>query len=283
MIRAGVNEFAKVIRSVADGTQPAAAYGTSVTPGNNSYGSYASVIAGASVTDDVFGIYIQVCANTTSTAARDTILTIGLDPAGGTSFTDTINHLLVSCAGLYFGAASGPGVSYFFPLFIKAGTSIGAKASVNNATVGTLRCSVRLLCQPSRPELVRVGSFVTTFGDTVASSTGTAVTAGTASEGTYTQLGSALASPLWFWQLGVGANSGTMENNALHADLGLGDASNKRTIITNDDTFTTSAEALIATHVGAYANGATGDLVYGRLQHAGSGAYYSMMAYGVGG
>jgi hypothetical protein len=74
-----------------------------------------------------------------------------------------------------------------------------------------------------------------------------------------------------------------MENNVLHADLGLGNGFNRRAVILNDDTFTTSAEALIGVHAGAYAQGAVGDFVYGRLQHVGAGAYYSMAAYGVGG
>src|SRR5687767_5995180 len=97
------NSFQLVITSIADGTQPAANMGTSVTPGNNTYGSYASVIAGASVTDDAYGIEICFNSGYVDSTARDGIATIGFDPAGGTSFGglggvtgNEINHLLWS-------------------------------------------------------------------------------------------------------------------------------------------------------------------------------------------
>ena len=140
-----VGEMFKLADSVADGTRPAAAWGTSVTPGNNTYGSYAALISGASVTDDAHGILININSVSTSTAAKDCIVTIGIDPAGGASYTAFIEHLLCSCAGAYASAQCGAGgVNYYFPVRVPSGSSIAAKASVNNATVGTVRVAVTL-------------------------------------------------------------------------------------------------------------------------------------------
>jgi hypothetical protein len=170
--------------------QPAAAFGTSVTPGNNTYGTYAELIDGALVTDDVWAVRIQVNSNTVSGAARDTLLTIGIDPTAGTSYTDHISHLLVSDANTY--TSDHGGVWYDFPFRIPAGSSIAAKASVNNATVGTLRCWMQLYGRPESSEVSPLGTKFRTFGEVTASSRGTLVTPGTTSEGAWTQLGSAL-------------------------------------------------------------------------------------------
>ena len=288
MFRPPVNSFLLQIPSVADGTRPAAAWGTSVTPGTNTYGSYASVLAGASVTQDVYGILINLNSFATSASARDALVKIGLDASGGSSFTDFISHLLASCASTYLGSGITTGMGgvwYYFPVFIKAGTSIGACASVNNGTVGTGRVAVTLMCQPSRPDLIRVGSFVRTFGEDTANSRGTLVTQGTVAEGAYTQLGSALAEPLWFFEHGCGCNNATMASGIFHQDIAIGDASNKRIALLNKVISATASETIAKQEVlDGFCRGAIGDLVYGRSQSsAAADANVSMMAYGVGG
>lgn len=278
------NEFHLVIASIADGTAPLPNSGTTITPAENTYGSYASVLSATS--DDAYVIEIEASNNNVSGQARDTLLTIGFDPAGGTSFTDTINHLLVGAASNYFSLSEGGrGICYRFPLFVKAGTSIGAKASVNNATVGTLKCRIRVFAKPTRPELMRVGKFVRTFGEVTATSKGTDVTPGTATDGTYVQLGSALAEPLWYWEFGVGINNGAVNQNAHHIDVAVGDATNKKRVIRDAFMQLRAVEVWEKHFVGEYGSGATGDLVYGRIQLGDNSAStgYSMAAYGVGG
>lgn len=276
------SEWGLIIPSVTAGTQPAAAWGTSITPAENAYGSYASVLAGASLTSDAYGILININSNSVSTAARDTLLTIGLDSAGGSSFTDFITDLLCSGASAYVSGV-GSGIWYYFPIFIKNGTSVGAKASVNNATVGTLRCAVTLFCQPSRPEMIRTGSFVTTFGSTAASSSGTAVTPGTAAEGSWTQIGSALTRPHWYWQVGMGINDGSTSNAVTHIDVGLGSAGSKKTIIADAPFRVTGGEDMVSNLGMYYADGATGDIVYARAQTSSADSNYSVAVYAVGG
>lgn len=274
------NEFRWQLQTTTG--RPAVNYGTSVTPGNNTYGSYAQLISGASVTHDVYGILININSNSSVAASRNTLVTIGVDRAGGTSYTDIIPHLLGSAASPLFGAC-GPGIQYYFPLFIKAGSSIGAKASVNNGTVGTLRAYATLYGMPSRPDLIKVGSYVQAIGVTTGSSQGTTITSGTTSEGSWTSLGSP-TKPCWWWQLGFGADDSSL-NECYALDLSAGDASNKR-IITEDFfvNVSTAEQISFGPLWGGLCNVATSDTIYGRMQCKGSvDSSLSMAAYGLGG
>lgn len=261
-----VNEFTLEISSVADGTRPAAAWGTSVTPGNNTYGSYAQLLAGASVTDECQEIEIEVGTVGINTAARDGIVTIGFDRAGGSSYTDEIVDLLAGPAGGHFASGLNNSVFFRFPLRVPAGCSVGAKASVNSATVTAIRVACVLRGRPTHPELIFVGQKVTTFGSTPASSSGTVIVPGTAAEGTWTPVGAALTEVIRYWEFGYGVNSATMTANCIAVDVALGDVSNKRNVITNGLVFTQATEGLQKFAAGRHAVGAIGDLVYARAQ-----------------
>lgn len=280
-LRAEANEFGLIIESAAFNSA-----GNTMTPGNNTYGSFASIISGASVTDDVYGFWLCIDGSAVSGAARNCLVKIGLDPAGGTSFSQLlISDLSGSCAGFnsQFNSAVG-GIWYWFPLFIKAGTSIGSAASVNNATVGACQAYVRLHCKPSRPDLLRVGTFVRTFGSTPASSSGTAITPGTGAKSSYVQLGSATADNLWWWNLGVFCNNNAMNDNMSFWDLAIGDASNKRNVIPDQWVIPSSSETLAFRSYGGYAQSAPGDLVYARAGGiSASPTGMSVAAYAVGG
>lgn len=266
-------------------TRPAAAFGTTVTPAQNTKGSYSSSMLTAA--RDAYGILINANSNAVTTAARDTILDIGVDPAGGTAYTVLIPDLLVSAASPY-NIGSG-GIWYYFPVWIKSGSTVAARASVNNATVGTLSCNVTLFGSPKDRRLIRVGTFVKAIGITSASSSGTAVTSGTTSEGSWTSLGS-IANHLWWWQLGMGCSDGTMSANIIyHGDLSLGDASNKR-IVVQDQLWISPSNAeqfgnvLHGIPTCEYDVPASGVTAYGRLQCSGTAdAGLSLAAYGVGG
>jgi hypothetical protein len=276
------NTFGLILHSNADGTRPAATMGTAVTPGTNAYGSYATLLAGASVTDDVYEI--EICVNNVgiSTQARDAVVSIGLDPSGGTSFTSIVD-LVSGPANSYSLAGSG---SFFrFPLFIAAGTSIGAAAAVNSSTLTAVGVFCRLKCRPSRPDGLLVGQYIDQFGVTLASSAGTAITTGTTTEGAWTQLGAALTRPCWFWELGFGLNNATMSSNNLDVDVHLGDAINKNPIIANHPIGVTSAEVINKPWAGTYGKGSVGDIVYARVQQGANAALsgMSMAVYGVGG
>lgn len=279
MLATRTNHFTKILTSVAEGVQPSANRGTAITPGNNVYGSYTEVMSAAAVTDDGWEIWVYIASVAASTAAKDCLVTIGLDWGGGTHI-DFISHLAGSCAQ---SATSGP-VVYRFPVRIPAGTSIGAKASVNNATVGTVRVWVELRCAPTRPRFTRCGSFVRTFGAVTANSAGTAITPGTASPGAWVQLGAATVEPLWWWELGYGINDATMTTQLIYADIAFGDATTKHVIIPRCMVITTAAEAISKGQVGREYNVPAGALIYGRSQlQSAADDNNSMIAYAVGG
>lgn len=269
--------------SSQSGVRIAGAYGATITPGNNSKGSYVQIFS--ALAEDCYGIRININSNFVTTAARDTIVDIGVDLAGGTSYTVQIPDLLGSCAGGLLPAAGTEtfGITYYFPLFIPAGATIGARGSVNNATVGTFRVWAQVFGKPRRPDLVKVGQKVLAYGITAGSSTGTAVTSGTASDGTYTSLGTA-SEPGWWWQVGFGVNDASMSRIVYTGDLAHGDASNKH-LIFEDLLITHNSDE--SQHFGLNIIGAdhlvpTSDVLYGRLQCSGtSDSNMSMAAYGV--
>lgn len=276
------NDFNLVIDSQS-GVRPATNYGTSITPGNNAYGSYTQVLSATS--DDAYGILINFNSIGVNTTATDCIATVGIDTSGGTSYLDWIVDLLCSCAMAY---TAGPnGVEYYFPLFIPAGSSLAVKMSMNNATPpGSNRCFMRLYCQPSRPELLRVGSQVRTYGSVPASSCGTAVTSGTTSEGTYVSLGTIAAGDNpWYWQVGLGLNNAAVATlDTHHVDLAVGQSGAKKTSVLDQQFTVTTAEQIgvMPNRGDGYSVGASGEIVYARCQCSGSALTgTSVAAYGV--
>ena len=273
-----MNNFAWSVSDIS-GTRPAASMGVSVTPAQNAKGSYAQVLSATA--RDSYLMMININANNAATDGRSTLIDIGVDPAGGTSYTVLIPDLLGSCAGF---RDIGGGISYTFPLWVRAGSSIGARASVSHATVGTLRVSMTLFGSPRDMRMVKAGTYVTSFGITGASSTGTAVTSGTTSEGAWTQLGSTTTREHWFWQAGMSITDDTMNALSYHFDLGIGDGTNKKVVIEDVNSHTTAAEAMNYCSPGGYYHSKIGDGVYGRMQCSGTAdASPAMAAWGVGG
>lgn len=273
-------EFGKFVASHPT-TRPAGSFGATVTASNGSYGSYATVLSGGSNTDDSYGILLHFNSIANS-LLLPAFVKIGLDAAGGTSFTDFIVDLLATDAGAY-----PTGVWYFFPVFIKAGTTIGAAADVGNGTPGTVLVSCTLLCQPRRPGLVRAGSKVTTFGQNgLNPPTGVAVVSGSLAEGAWTGIQASLSAPApWFWQAGFNFN---VHPAALcyHLDVGIGDASNKRLAIENQLVQSTASDTVYKppNFSRGYCPAKAGDNLYARLQCSSTpDSGLEVMVYGVSG
>jgi hypothetical protein len=264
------------------GTRPAAAYGTSITPLNNSYSTYASILAGGSIAQDCYLCVVHANSVASSAAVRDTLLTLGKDDSGGTSYVDWIPDLLVSAAHSY--TTSAGGIWYTFPLFVPAGAQIAAKASQNNATPVAIRVAIWLFGLPTAPEQIRWGSYVDAFGIVAASSRGTTVTPGTTSEGAWTSLGTETREH-WWWQLGMGLADTNVNSAVIHGDLSLDNGS--RIIFEDVGWHTSSTEevslrdSLILPNSYYRSNG--GQAVHGRLQSSAATDTVSLAAYGVGG
>jgi hypothetical protein len=225
-------------------TPSGSAVGTAITPGNNTKGSWVTCIASGSVTEDVYGIFIALNNAGVSALAKNCIVDIGIDPAGGTSFTTVIPDLFAGNCGLSVAGSAGF-ITFYFPLFIKSGSTIGARASVNNATVGTVRAKIDIFGKPSAPELFKTGSFVRAYGIVSGSSKGTDVTIGaSSSEGSWTSIGTIADDNVWHWQLGCGINGANYQDTTYVADMSIGDGSNKFIVMQDVPVVVTTSEAI---------------------------------------
>lgn len=208
-------------------TAPTTTPGVSVTPGSGAKGSYVQLASAANLANDVYGILLWVNTGNTTATIRDILIDIGVDPAGGTSYSQTvgINNIFAPQDS----SAPQGGRWFWFPLFIKAGQSVGVRAQANNTS--TVRVMATFFGMPSRPECIRAGQYSETIG--VSGNGGTPFTCGnTAAEGSWTSIGTTTR-PLWWIQLCAGHNVGTTTGQMYFFDLAYGDASNK-TIITEN-------------------------------------------------
>lgn len=291
---AEANRYGLTLSSVAIGTQPVAAQGTAVTPGNLSYGSFVQVPvmngANTATSDDSCEVEIGINTVGIPATARDCLVRIGWDPAGGTSYgvaaRTSIDHLLGSCASAYMGGTGGlgGGVNYRFPLRIPAGSTVAAQAMVNSATVTALNVFMRLRGRPSNPDLIYIGQFVDTYGITLGSAAGTSVTPGTAARGAYVSLGT-LTQTYGYFEFGLGCSDSTMANLGYEVDIAVGDGSNKDIII--ESALITASNAETITKPGGFGRNAlsgTASTLFGRMQAMTTpDSNVSLAVYAVGG
>lgn len=205
--------------------------GTAITPGaSNAEGSWTQIATAANIANDVYGILLWIAGGNTSATAKNHLLDIGLDPSGGTSYTEKISNVV---CGQSSNAVNG-GIWFYFPFFIKAGSSVAVRIMGLAATAGTVRVGATFYGKPVNPERVLTGQYSETIG-TVASSGGTSFTPGNSNaEGTWVSLGTTTRN-LWWHQLGVQINNSTTTSLAYKIDLAYGDATNKTMIIENLD------------------------------------------------
>lgn len=205
------------------GANPGASIGTSVIPGtSNAEGSWTQIAASSDITQDCFWLYLQIHSGATSAAAKNHLLDIGIDPAGGTSYVSFFDNLVAGCSP---SLTTSGAREHCFPIFIKAGSSVAVRIQGSNATPGTVRVAARFYGQPTRPEAVPVGRFAQTFG-TITNSLGKSITPGNAADGSWADLG-AVTNPLWWFQLGYQIDNGTITAEYTYLDVAWGDGSNK--------------------------------------------------------
>lgn len=255
-------------------SRPSGTPGTSVATGTGVYGAYSTLIAAAAVTSDVYGV--MVCLNNTAltTVSRVATVKIGVDPAGGTTFITLIPDLVAWSAGPL---TTGGGMWYYFPIFIKAGSTIGAAALGIGANTINVQCIV--FGRPRAPSKPWVGTAVDVIGPL------TPMTSGTTSDGTYAALGTTTKA-YKYWQCGMGCDTtaGT-SGNVYTMDLAYGDASNKMLIIADQMfQYTTAAETFggVGTPSNVcYRRTPSGAIIYARIQCSGT-ADASIVGYAYG-
>jgi hypothetical protein len=217
------------------GSRPATSLGVSVAVGTtaNTMGSWVEVVAPASVQYDCYRMTIIFRNASSSGVSRNILADIGIDPAGGSSYSVLIPYLGAHCAVL--GSALAGGVYYTFPLFVPAGSSIACRAQGSSGgTYSITGVQVILYGQPSNPEGLIYGHAVETLGVNTGTSIGTAITIGTTSKGGWTSVGT--TTKRWkSTQVSYGANTGTITANTGRMEVGFGDGTNM--VITQPDVF----------------------------------------------
>lgn len=255
------------------------AYGTSVTCYQNAFTSYTAV--GPAMPGDTCDLCLRITDGGTSTAAKDTVLRLGIDTAGGTSFS-AIGDFLIGPTSAY--NVGGSKTLIWLPYKVPSGATIGVVGSVNNATPGTLRCS--WTAHPKGGGSAFLGTAIESVGLTLASSTGTAVTPGQAAEGSWTLLGT-LTNAAKYMGVGCSINSGTMTSQTYHIDLSYSTDGGSTKILLVEDQFVVegSTESLAFDSVWrplAFADIPPGATIYVRAQCAGvPTANFSMAAWAV--
>lgn len=254
--------------------------GTSVTPGTGGYGSYAAV--GSALTSAAYGVRVVVHSNYTNTTVRETVLNIGYDPAGGTSYSVLIPDLQCGMAGNPVGGGAEGPIEYVFPLYIPSGATLAAAAY--SSVANGLYVGVQVFQAPVSPESVKFGTFVKAIG--ASGIVGVSVTSGTTSEGAWTSIGTTTA-PLWYWQVGWCAASGeTVESNGVALDIAVGDGSNYEIIMSENYRQTDQTERLAMMGSqgvqGFYHPVPSGATIYARAQVSSIADSGTVIVYGVG-
>lgn len=267
------------------GTNPASTIGTSVVPGaSNAEGNWTQVATSGNIAQDVVAFYMQVHTGATSAAQKSHLLDVGVDPAGGTSYTAIISNLVCGCSPSLSQAGNR---EFFFPLRIPAASSVAVRIQGSNATAGTVHVPMRFYGQPSAPYTLPFGTFSETIG-TITNSSGVSFTPGNAADGSWVSLG-ATTNPMWWWQLGYQIDNATITAEYTYIDLAWGDASNKHRIFrmmhggTTSETCGLAAQTQLLWHA-AYQPVPAGTNIYvrGRCNNA-PDTGYNAVAVGVGG
>lgn len=212
------------------GTNPTTA-GTTLTAAGSSHtkGSDTAMLAG--IANDCYGMWIRFSAGSTSATVRRQLTDILIDPAAGvggagSSWAVSINNLYSNMPIL---TGTLKGCEYFFPVYLQAGTAIGARMQ-DVVGSSTLRCSIRVYGKPERPEACRVGHVVETIGANTANTDGVSFTPGISSAwGSYASVGT-ITRPCWWWQMGYGNNDTTITDNVYAFDVAA-NATNKLTCL----------------------------------------------------
>lgn len=262
-------------------TRPGSGAGTSVTPGTGGYGSWATIRTALAY--DAYGFRIVFNNGSTNSANRHILSNIGIDPAGGTSFTTIVPDLCAAQPSPYHLLSGAVGAaSYYFPVFIPAGATVGAQSYSNSAN--TLQVAIELYQSPVCPASTRVGSVAKAYG--VSTTNGTAVTPGTVSEGSWTSIGTTTMAH-WYWQANimVEVSDTSWNGNIGHLDISVGDGANYN-IIAQDIAFGTYASPQNYGSLHAYFATErfvpSGSTIYARAQNSGTlDTNYEVIVYGV--
>jgi hypothetical protein len=183
---------------LTDRTPTAPGAGTTITANSSIHtkGTTPTTLI-ASTAADSYAIQVHIHNSATSNTATSTLLDIMTGAAA--SEVVLIPNLMAGWALSV--AASNEWRTYTFPIFIPSGTRLSARSQ---SLVTSKTCSVGITLMQRPTQLGFVGSRVTAYGVTSASSYGILHTAGsTSTYGTASQLSSSTTNPIRYMQIGI--------------------------------------------------------------------------------
>jgi len=257
-------------------TPSASAHGTACTPGFDSAdGTAVSLIT--AIAHDVHNLAILVSDVTAIGAAQYTLMDILVDPAGGSSWTSFIDDLVVG-----FVAAAPQRVTYNFPIFIPAGSSIGVRMRTSHTTATASRVSIWASGEPSRPDAWWCGQGVETLGVTAGTSRGTSIAIGASSAwGAWASIGSPTTRRYGAIELGDNGSDSSALSATTHMQVGFsstvlpGFPLVMRAMATNESGTNYKAGGPIWCDI------ASGTQMQARVKSSGTAENYDIALYGV--
>ena len=268
------------------GADPSNFPGTAVSAGlSNAEGAWTQIASGANIAQDVYALMLFLSGGRIVGADPSMLLDIGVDPAGGTSYTPVISDIV--CGGSAYPLNTVGGITFSLPLFIRAGSSVAVREQSSHTSSVGARVAARFYGAPSRPELTRAAQYAETIG-TITGSQGVSFTPGNQLDGAWTLLGTTTRA-LWWWQTALQVSNSTIGDQYVYAEIARGDASNKQSIMrvmasmsASEDLGTTMSDN--CNPFAAYCPVPAGTNIYIRGRCSGAPASgYNAVAIGLGG
>jgi hypothetical protein len=198
---------------------------TNLLGASNTKGSWVEIISDALVTENCCWIDVNLALNFASATDTASLVDIGIDRAGGTTWEVLIPNLLAGwCGGL---GTVAQVFQYSFPLFIPRGSSVAVRGQNATASARSINVAVTLRGGSNRPDGPWCGQKVTAYGVNTGTSKGSSITAGSSSAyGSFASVGSTLAEDSYCFDYGVqGLVSGTtMSALRYYFEVGVGSA-----------------------------------------------------------
>ncbi len=200
---------------------PSLTPGTAVTAGaNNADGS--AVAALSALPFDCELLVIGIGGFNTNTALGKVLLDILVDPAGGTSWASLIDDLLAGFTAISTASISVP-LWYKFPLYIKAGSTLGLRArTAHTADITTGNVVLQAYGGNRNPQSWWCGQKVESIGITAASSKGTDFTPVSGSFSSWANFGSPLSAHAHAMQFACQGSDAASLGTNYNVEFGVG-------------------------------------------------------------
>lgn len=202
---------------------PTTTPGTAITSGTaNTKGSWANVLSALGY--DVHGFYVRISDIGSAAVQRNYLVDIGIDRAGGSSYSVHVPDLLCGNAGPM--TIGGNSYEFICPMFVPAGSTVAARGQGNGASIGA-RVGIRAYGRPTAPWLP-LGRVCEVIGS-ISNTDGVSFTPGNGTDGAWQSLGT-LTRRAFCLQLGYQIASSNTSAEKTWIELAWGDGSNKHII-----------------------------------------------------